>query len=63
MKRLAAAGEAALWPDFRIKRAYNAAAADGGARVIVDRVLPRRFAKGLAPLKGAGAPDRKENPC
>ena len=50
MKRPAAADRAAFKPDIRIKRAYEPAAADDGARVLVDRVWPRGVAREAAAL-------------
>ncbi len=49
-QHLDAAGGVALEPDIRIKRAYEAAATDDGARVLVDRIWPRGVAKELAAL-------------
>jgi uncharacterized protein YeaO (DUF488 family) len=47
---LSAADGAAWKPDIRIKRAYEAADADDGARVLVDRIWPRGVAKESAAL-------------
>ncbi len=49
-QHLDAAGGVALKPDIRIKRAYETAATDDGARVLVDRIWPRGVAKELAAL-------------